>query len=125
MLKRAVSAWPGSSIPIYNPGNLYWRTGRVAEAAPCFENAIRLGAGDLAKLNLGTALLALGRFDEGWPLYDARPEHANSQAHKLSFPEWTGESLAGKSLVIWPGQRFGGQILAARYVANLGRHPAS
>jgi hypothetical protein len=120
LLKRAAEASPDSPIPVYNLGNLYWRTNRLAEAVPCFEAAIRLGAGADAKLNLGNTYLALGRDDEGWPLYDARPELANSQAHKLAFPEWRGEPLAGKSLFIWPEQGFGDQILAARYITALG-----
>jgi tetratricopeptide (TPR) repeat protein len=119
MLRRAVAAAPQNRVPVYNLGNLYQQLRRLDEAVPCFRTAIDLGAGAPAQLNLGNALLALGRYDEGWPLYDARPEHANNQANKLGFPEWRGEPLAGKRLFIWPEQGFGDQILAARFIPLL------
>ena len=119
LLKRAIAAAPQNRTPIYNLGNLYQQTGRLEEAVPCFRTAIALGAGSPAMLNLGNTLLALGRYPEGWAMYDARPEHANSQAHKLGFPEWRGEPLAGKRLFIWPEQGFGDQILAARFIPLL------
>lgn len=53
-----------------------------------------------AQLNLGNVYLTLGRDAEGWPLYDQRPERLNSRTRKLSFPEWQGEPLAGKRLLI-------------------------
>jgi tetratricopeptide (TPR) repeat protein len=119
LLKRAVVAAPQSRTPVYNLGNLYQQTRRLEEAVPCFRTAIALGAGGPARLNLGNTLLALGQFDEGWAMYDERPEHANSQAHKLGFPEWKGEPLADKRLFIWPEQGFGDQILAARFIPLL------
>jgi hypothetical protein len=120
MLKRAVAAAPDKPIPIYNLGNLYQLMGRPAQAIPCFERAVALGSGSAAKLNIGMCALAIGDFERGWAMYDERPEHANSQAHKLGFPEWKGEPLAGKRLFIWPEQGFGDQIFAARFVPRLG-----
>jgi tetratricopeptide (TPR) repeat protein len=119
LLQRAVAAAPQNSVPVYNLGNLYQQTRRLSEAVHCFRAALALGAGAPARLNLGNTLLALGQYAEGWAFYDSRPEHANSQAHKLGFPEWRGEPLAGKRLFIWPEQGLGDQILASRFIPCL------
>jgi tetratricopeptide (TPR) repeat protein len=118
-LVRATRLAPDAPLPAYNLGSLYWRAGRLAEAlAPLELAAAHLDMTD-ARLNLGNVYLALGRDAEGWPLYDERPERLNSRTRKLSFPEWQGQSLEGKRLLIWPEQGFGDQILAARFVPHL------
>lgn len=104
----------------YNRGNAHWRARRLVEAARAYELALTLDPGlALARLNLGNVRLAMGQEAEGWALYDERPERKNSEARKLSFPEWQGEPLAGKRLFVWPEQGWGDQIFAARYIRHL------
>jgi tetratricopeptide (TPR) repeat protein len=118
-LLRANRAAPDAALPAYNLGSLYWREGRLREALPFLELAAAQPQMTGAQLNLGNLYLALGRDAEGWRLYDQRPERLNSQTRRLSFPEWQGEPLDGKRLLIWAEQGFGDQILAARYVPHL------
>ena len=74
-----------------------------------------------ASLQLGAALLAAGRYAEGWPLMEARialhPGAVPPMA--AAIPEWMGEALAGRSILIWVEQGLGDQIMCVRFAEDL------
>ncbi len=74
-----------------------------------------------AQLALGGLCLSLGRYPEGWPLLGARAAlHPDvAPALNLPYPEWRGEPLDGKSLLVWVEQGFGDQIQMSRFVNTL------
>jgi hypothetical protein len=73
-----------------------------------------------------TQLFAEGSYAEAWPLYEARRKlKAQMNAAPIaSCPEWQGEDLAGKKIVVCAEQGFGDQLMFGRYLPLLSAHGA-
>jgi tetratricopeptide (TPR) repeat protein len=102
--------------------------GRTDQAEAEYRAGLAANPGDEATmLALGGLCLSMGRYAEGWPLLDARVAlHPGVVPQiSLSFPEWQGEPLAGKSMLIWVEQGFGDQIQMARFTRELKARGAS
>ena len=76
---------------------------------------------NFVKDNLCQAFLAMGDYRRGFALYDVRFYRSRNAVRRplLPFPEWKGESLVGRSIVIFPEQGFGDQIMMARFIGTL------
>lgn len=61
-------------------------------------------------------LLYLGRYTEGWKAYEARWQTDDLQLPDLDCPQWRGENIEGKHILLHAEQGYGDTILAARYV---------
>lgn len=94
--------------------------GDFAAAEALFRAVAAYDPRDEVRLALAYAELALGRFETAWPVYDAlRPDPAKQRARGFPVPEWQGEPLAGKRLLIWREQGYGDQLMMARYLPRL------
>ncbi len=79
---------------------------------------------DLALIRqaLSVNLMAQGQYEEGWAHYESRhelPALALPSITAFPFPQWNGEDLAGKRIVIFPEQGFGDHIQFARFVPQM------
>ncbi|MCR5879843.1 tetratricopeptide repeat protein [Phenylobacterium sp. J367] len=120
-LRAAAEAAPEMAALHYNLGRFLHSVERFPEAEARLREAIRLDPGlPNARLDLGNLQLAMGQLSEGWALFEERPERRNSPARQLPFPEWRGEDLAGKRLLVWREQGLGDQIFAARFLQGTG-----
>lgn len=128
--RQALDCRPQHLEARYNLGVLLADDGRNAEAETCYRQILQQAPGfAMASRNLASLLLQQGRFAEGWRYYEARysPDlpQRTAVAPGAPFPQWRGESLKGKSILVWPEQGFGDQIQLCRYVPMLKRQGAA
>jgi tetratricopeptide (TPR) repeat protein len=117
--ERGYKAFPDRPVARHNLGALYFSTGRLDEAEAAFRSALELTPGQpVTEHNLSFVLLAQGRFAEGWALFERRRDDPSgvSRLPAMPCPEWQGQSLAGKRLVVVSEQGFGDQIMFARFL---------
>jgi tetratricopeptide (TPR) repeat protein len=122
---RAAALAPLAPQPVHGLAVVAQLRGDWPAAEANFRRALELEPGRaVSRANLGVALLAQGRFAEGFPLADAWRELPERQAKAapvsgLPYPLWRGEDLAGKRLLVWGEEGFGDQIMYARFAALL------
>jgi tetratricopeptide (TPR) repeat protein len=92
----------------------------VARAA--FGRALALEPGNPeAEAGLGQLELLIGNFGRGWDLYEARRRTATRPVRSFGLPEWSGQPLAGKTLLVYAEQGLGDNMLFASCLPELVR----
>ncbi|MCO4877577.1 tetratricopeptide repeat-containing glycosyltransferase family protein [Paraburkholderia caribensis] len=107
-----------------NLGNVLWQQGRIVEAIAAYRQALALRPDYVgAKANLALPLLCIGDYVQGWALYESRYHEAIGTRSvfppPVPYPQWRGEPLHGKSLLVWPEQGFGDGLQFCRYLSML------
>ena len=88
-------------------------------ALHCFDAALSIDPINIdAQWNKSHVLLTLGRYEEGFKLYEARWKHSQIQLRKRKFDSrlWLGqECLSGKTILLYAEGGFGDTIQFIRY----------
>ena len=105
-----------------NYGNVLRECGRPDRAIPFLETAIKIWPDQpTANFNLAVAYLLMGDYARGWPQYEHRwnYEHLAGILPKFEQPQWTGQDLKGKTILVWGEQGHGDNIQFARFLLHL------
>src|SRR5262249_22484125 len=118
-LLRAIEVDPSEPSAHSNLGILYKQLGRLDDALRHYDRAIELKPEyPEAQKARALCLLLKGDFQAGWPGYEWR-----AQMGDLRFihpaPRWTGDPLAGRTLLIETEQGLGDTIQFIRYAAEI------
>lgn len=117
--RAALALDPSHAAAHCNLGALLADLGRESEAEASYRAALAIDPDfQQARMNLGLLLLMQQRFAEGWPLYEGRLYvHATPGAPGSSrCPQWRGEPLAGKAILVVPEQGLGDALQFCRYL---------
>lgn len=99
----------------FNIANAYLELHEYTKAIEHYQNALKLDP-DLADahFNMSAALMHLGRVTEGWQEFEWRFKTVNPiRQITLPRPLWKGESLTGRSILVYAEQGIGDELLHA------------
>jgi tetratricopeptide (TPR) repeat protein len=113
---RALALRPDFAAALNNRAGVLQELKRFDEALASYERALALEP-DYVEAGLNRALLLLltGAFAQGWPAYEWRRRTADWEPRQFAAPEWAGEDIAGKRLLLYAEQGFGDTIQFVRY----------
>ncbi|MFP3556549.1 tetratricopeptide repeat protein [Paraburkholderia sp. SIMBA_049] len=127
--RRALALDENHRYALYNLAGVMMHTDRLDEAEALFRQGIARETHNAnERFSLGQILLSQGRYEEGWMLHEARldPDHEMRtmpwhDAVSADLPEWRGEPLEGKTMVVVSEQGFGDSLQFCRYLPMLKR----
>lgn len=120
--RRALLLNPKDSKGLVNLGVMYRDEGYGAEAIAAFDAAMALAPNDhVSRFDRALALLVAGDLTRGFQEYELRWEQDHLRPHRKLFPEpqWQGQDIRGKILLIHGEQGFGDTLQFVRYIPYL------
>ncbi|HDR9511014.1 hypothetical protein C5615_32175 [Burkholderia cepacia] len=121
---RAVELAPTNAMALNNYAMVLKEAQRWDEAEHFARQASQCAPDDFGhRFNVTLLELQRGRYASGWPGYEARwggsPELRSSGRPVFARPQWQGEPLAGKTLLVWGEQGMGDVLHGCRFIAPL------
>lgn len=122
--EKALSLNPKFDQVLINLGFTYARMGKTDLAIKFYEQAAECNPNLKYEVlwNIALIYLSLGRFDEGWRLYELRWKMKEFEPQKINsiMPRWDGtQSIKEKRVLVHAEQGLGDSIQFCRYLENL------
>jgi tetratricopeptide (TPR) repeat protein len=116
-LREAIRRAPADPQALGNLAGVLKELGRPSDSEAGYRRALRLQPDDaVLHVNLGVVLLLAGRFTEGWDEYEWRFRAGAAKLPPCDQPQWNGERLAGRTLLVRAEQGLGDTIQFCRHV---------
>ncbi len=113
---KAVELQPSFHEALMNRGNVLKFKGLLSEAIDSYHASVKAKPDYAdAHLHLAFADLMAGFYEEGWKEYEWRWKCGQMPERGLPYPEWNGESLDSKTLLIYGEQGHGDSLQFIRY----------
>ncbi len=122
VIGRALEIKPDFTEALLLLGTLYYEKGDIETAVTLFRRSVALEPEwPQAHFNLSQCLLLQGVFAEGWHEYEWRGQTSALMAQVRNFaaPQWSGEPLTGKTILLFAEQGLGDTLQYARYIPLL------
>jgi len=123
--RRALTLRPELGVTHYNLGTVLKSLDCLDEAEAEYRAALALDPAYAdASFGLATLLLSRARYEDAWPAYEARYDMARFIHYRTcvvlqSCARWHGESLQGRSLLVWQEDGLGDMVQFGRYLTRL------
>ncbi len=117
--RKALHLRAGYTDAMSNLGKGLAAHGKIEESISLLRQAIQLRPDFVdAHWNLAWALLLDGQYPEGWQQYEWRWKLRESPFVRTTFsgPQWKGEEIRGKRLLVHPEQGFGDILQFTRFL---------
>jgi tetratricopeptide (TPR) repeat protein len=121
-LEQALAREPGSAIALNAKGLLLDLTGKRAEAEAAYAAVLRSAPdNEDTGFSLGICRLRHGNLAEGWKGFELRRSNESfvGRYRTFPFPEWQGEPLEGKTILVYPEQGLGDEIMYGSCIPDL------
>jgi hypothetical protein len=120
-LREARRLKPSDPAIWHTYGTLLYRQNRFADAEDAMVRARALGYDAYATKNdHALTIMSQGRLDQGLPLYEIRWEELyKNPVWNLGIPEWQGENLDEKRILVHHEQGYGDSLMFVRFLAKL------
>ncbi len=128
LCQQSIAFHPNDRVLWHRLATSHYLLGELDSSVLAFNKALAIEASPLSITGLSMTLLSLGRYAEGFNLYESRFESYPVldwiKQKSLAMAKWQGESLRGKSILIWTEQGCGDVIQFSRLIKSLAEQGA-
>jgi len=110
-------------------GTAQFLLGDLAGSVIAFRRSLQVEHTNSTAFALSQPLLCHGHYEEGFKLYEHRFDSYSKlnwpQCEQMPMPQWQGEALEGKSILVWTEQGLGDCIQFSRLITSLAQQGAT